>query len=108
MVPISQCEVSTASDEPPAANKLPMVTNRLNSHRLNSHGSNGKPLQLSTLSDATALPMDARAADLRRHSWRQRRRMTILLVERNAYAAPAIANQAYVLERVSMSGAAAP
>ena len=38
-------------DEPPAANKLPMVTNR-------------KSVQLSALQDAIELPMEARAAAL--------------------------------------------
>ena len=38
-------------DEPPAANKLPMVTNR-------------KSVQLSVLQDATELTMEARAAAL--------------------------------------------
>jgi hypothetical protein len=43
-------------DEPPAANKLPMVTNSLNSNSLNR-----KSLQLSALQDAIELPMEARA-----------------------------------------------
>ena len=45
-------------DEPPAANKLPMVTNSLGSNSLNE-----KSLQLSVLQDATELT-EARAAAL--------------------------------------------
>jgi hypothetical protein len=46
-------------DDPPTANKLPMVTNSLSSNSLNE-----KSLQLSVLQDATALTMEARAAAL--------------------------------------------
>jgi hypothetical protein len=46
-------------DEPPAANKLPMVTNSLN-----SNSPNRKSLQLSVLQDAADAPMEARAAAL--------------------------------------------
>jgi branched-chain amino acid transport system ATP-binding protein len=82
------CEGPIAST--PAANKLPMVTNSLNSNSLNR-----KSLQLSVLQDATELTMEDRAAALAR-------------IE--ASIAPlAIADLAYVLEtgRMTMSGTAA-
>ena len=44
-------------DEPPAANKLPMVTNKSEKQSLNR-----KSLQLSALQDAIESPMEARAA----------------------------------------------
>jgi hypothetical protein len=46
-------------DEPPAANKLPMVTNKSEKQSLNR-----KSLQLSVLQDAAELTMEARAAAL--------------------------------------------
>jgi len=47
---VSTCEDLDSVDDPPAANKLPMVTNSLGSNSLNE-----KSLQLSVLQDATEL-----------------------------------------------------
>jgi ABC-type branched-subunit amino acid transport system ATPase component len=68
-----------------------MVTNRRNSHRPNR-----KSLQLSTLRWTPVL----RTFDAIRD--RKGDGMTILLIERNAYAAPAIADQAYVFETAGL------
>jgi hypothetical protein len=64
-----------------------MVTNRLNSNRLNR-----KSLQLSTLSDATELPIKPTLPIIDAIRGRNRDGMTILLVAQNAYAALAIAD----------------
>jgi branched-chain amino acid transport system ATP-binding protein len=83
-------------DQPLAVNKLPMVTNRLNSNHPNR-----KSLQLQCL-DATALLMEGPPPIFDPFVALSATGMTILLVERNAYAALAIADQAYVLETAGL------
>jgi branched-chain amino acid transport system ATP-binding protein len=119
-------EVSTASTSRPPSIKLPMVTNNLSSNNLNrmpagtlsggqqqmlaiGRGLMAKPrlLLLDEPSMGLAPILVEQIFDAIRGL--KRDGMTILLVEQNAYAALAIADQAYVLEtgRMTMSGTAA-